>query len=108
VKLVAGEQIVCASCQRADSFGSRLKGLLGRKSLATGEGLLLEPLSSVHTWFMRFPIDVVFLDREMTVVKVIPTLGPWRFAAARHAHYALELRAGAAEGLRVGTRLEVR
>lgn len=107
MRLVDGQRVVCAQCRVADTFGARLRGLLGRKALADGEGLLLKPLSSVHTWFMRFPIDVVFLDRELKVVKVIQ-LPPWRVAAARGAHAALELAAGAAAGLAVGTRLEVR
>ena len=73
-----------------------MRGLLGRSSLPSGEGLLLKPAGSVHTFFMRFPIDVVFLDRDRKVVGVRHGLRPWRVAGARHAVAALELPAGAA------------
>ena len=81
-----------------------MKGLLGRRALSQDEGLLLEPASTIHTWFMRFPIDVVFLDRELRVLRVAESVRPWRFAAKRGAKSVLELAAGAAgrAGLRVG------
>ena len=86
-----------------------MKGLLGRRSLLPGEGLLLKPAGSVHTWFMRFPIDVVFLDRELRVLAVRSDLRPWRMAAQRGAHSTLELAAGEAvrRGIRVGDRLRL-
>jgi uncharacterized protein len=74
-----------------------MKGLLGRRSLPWDEGLWLEPAGSVHTWFMRFPIDVVFVDRELRIVRIVESLPPWRMAAKRGARSALELPAGAAE-----------
>src|ERR671922_1038887 len=74
---------VCESCRVADRFASRLRGLLGRRGLAPGEGLLIRPASSIHTFFMRFPIDVAFLDRDGVVVKVVPNLSPWRGARPR-------------------------
>lgn len=74
-----------------------MKGLLGRRSLSWDEGLWLEPASSVHTWFMRFPIDVVFVDRESRVVRIVQALPAWRMAAKRGARSVLELPAGAAE-----------
>jgi uncharacterized protein len=64
--------------------------------LPAGEGLLLKPCGSVHMLFMRFPIDVVFLDRELSVVGVAPDLRPWRMAGRRGAKAALELPAGEA------------
>jgi uncharacterized membrane protein (UPF0127 family) len=100
-------EVLCERCVLADTFWTRFRGLLGRKELAESEGLLIRPASSVHTLFMRFPIDVVFLDREDTVVKVVPVLRPWRLAAARRAGRTLELGAGvcARAGLAVGERL---
>jgi uncharacterized membrane protein (UPF0127 family) len=85
-----------------------MRGLLGRKSLRSGEGLLLRPAPSVHTFFMRFPIDAVFLDRAGTVLKVRAELRPWRVAACRGAHATLELPAGEASrrSIRLGDRLE--
>jgi uncharacterized membrane protein (UPF0127 family) len=79
----------------ASAFGSRLRGLLGRKELAPGEGLLLYPCSSVHTFFMAFPIDVVFLDDDWRVVAVSQGMRPWRLSGIRWAaKAALELPAG--------------
>jgi len=84
-----------------------MKGLLGRRSLARGEGLLLRPAGSVHTAFMRFPIDVVFLDKDMTVLHVAPAVRPWRAAMTRGAKLVLELPAGECElrGIRPGVQL---
>jgi len=81
----------------ADSFWLRLKGLLGRSSLAPGEALLLEPCSSVHTAFMRFPIDVVYVDRSGLVKKVVSDLKPFRWSAVlRGGHSVVELPSGTA------------
>ena len=77
-------------CSVADSPLPRLKGLLGRSGLDGGEGLLIRPTSAVHTWFMRFPIDVVFLDGELRVLRIVSGLKPWRAAARRRAKVVLE------------------
>src|SRR2546421_232910 len=85
----------------------RMKGLLGRAALQGEEGILLRPASSVHTAFMRFPIDVIFLDKENRIAKIAPNLRPWRTAAARHGETVIELAAGGAErrNLKVGDRI---
>jgi uncharacterized membrane protein (UPF0127 family) len=70
--------------------------LLGRDRLEPGTGMLIDRAGSIHMFFMRFPIDVVFLDRDRKVVGVSHGLRPWRVAAARRAVAALELPAGAA------------
>jgi len=64
--------------RRANTFVSRLVGLLGRSSLKPGEALFIEPCSSVHTAFMRFTIDVVYIDKARKVVKVAPNMRPFR------------------------------
>ena len=99
--------VVCERCDVASNSFTRSRGLLGRTSMASGDGILLRPASSVHTAFMRFPIDVVFLDRELSVLKIVPRLVPWRTAGRRKAHAVLELPAGECErrGLREGDRL---
>lgn len=99
--------VVCERCVLAHSAARRMKGLLGRRELPAGEGIHLRPASSVHMFFMRFPIDVVFLDRDLRVVDVRSGLRPWRVAAKRGAKSALELAAGEAErrGIRIGDRL---
>jgi uncharacterized membrane protein (UPF0127 family) len=86
-----------------------MKGLLGRRRLPNGEGILLKPGSSVHMAFMRFPIDAVFLDRDLRVVKIAADLQPWRVAGTRGAKAVLEIPAGEAgrRGLTIGDRLVV-
>jgi uncharacterized membrane protein (UPF0127 family) len=99
--------VVCERCTLADSPLTRLRGLLGRDGLDTGEGLLLRPASSIHTFFMRFPIDAVFLDRALVVVGIAGGVAPWRAASRRGAKAVLELRAGESfrRGLAVGDQL---
>jgi uncharacterized membrane protein (UPF0127 family) len=103
------DRVVCERCLVADSPWTRMRGLLGGGGLESGEGLLLRPSGSVHTFFMRFPIDVVFLSRDGEVLKIAQALPPWRTAAARRAKMALELGAGEADrsGIRVGSRLDL-
>jgi len=100
-------KIVCERCLLAETALTRMRGLLGRRELPSGEGILLKPASSVHMAFMRFPIDAVFLDGDLRVVKVAADLRPWRAAAARGAKSVLEIPAGEAarRGLNVGDRL---
>jgi uncharacterized membrane protein (UPF0127 family) len=93
----------------ADTFFSRLRGLLGRGALDEDEGMLITPASSIHTCFMRFRIDVVFLEADLTVLGVRERLKPWRATAWRGARLVLELPAGAVDRrqLRPGDRLEL-
>ena len=99
--------IVCERCVLADTALTRMRGLLGRRDLPAGNGILLRPASSVHMAFMRFPIDAIFLDRDLRVVKIADDLRPWRAAGSRGANAVLEMRAGEAgrRGVRVGDRL---
>ena len=79
----------------ARSFWSRFKGLMGRSELAAGTGLIIEPNGSVHTFWMRFPIDVIFVDRAGVVVGQREAMPPNRpFAGAWRAHRTIELPAG--------------
>jgi len=103
------ERVVCDRCVVADRPHTRLRGLLGRRGMASGEGLLLKPTPAVHTCFMRFAIDVVFLDERLEVLAVDPHLGPWRFTGRRGARAVLELAAGEAgrRGVRAGMPLKL-
>ena len=100
--------IACERCTVADRMLSRMKGLLGRKDLSTGEGILIRPAPSIHTFFMRFPIDVVFLSRQGDVLKIAERVAPWRARSCRHSYAVLELAAGEAgrRGLAVGDRID--
>ncbi|WP_330832693.1 DUF192 domain-containing protein [Piscinibacter sp.] len=80
----------------ARRFWSRLAGLLARPELRKGEALYLQPCRGVHTFFLSYDIDVVFLDGEQRVIQVVADLKPWRTAMCPRAQAALELRGGQA------------
>jgi uncharacterized membrane protein (UPF0127 family) len=91
----------------ADSFGTRLRGLVGRAPLGPGEGLLLLRCASVHTAFMRTAIDVVYVDEGGHLVRCVPRLAPWRTSAAAlfcgaRVRHTLELPAGSIHRLGLG------
>ncbi|MFA4015746.1 MAG: hypothetical protein RUDDFDWM_000839 [Candidatus Fervidibacterota bacterium] len=99
------------ACLIATSTLERMKGLLGTKSLAEGFGMLLIPCRGIHTFFMRYAIDVVFIDAQMRVVNLVQSLQPWRLCAPlkTNASMVLELPAGkiAQTLTAVGDELEV-
>lgn len=107
VTLRADGHVVCERCVVADRPWARMRGLLGRKDLPQGEGVLLRPAGSIHTFFMRFPIDAVFVAGDGTVIGVERELRPWRTARRRGAKAVLELAAGAVEsaGVEIGQRV---
>ncbi|MCL6477979.1 MAG: DUF192 domain-containing protein [Peptococcaceae bacterium] len=79
----------------ADTFFTRLKGLLGRSGLPRGHCLVLKPCRSVHTMFMRFSIDLLFVDRSSRVVGLIGNLPPFRFSGTvKESCLVIELPAG--------------
>ncbi|MDQ3855874.1 MAG: DUF192 domain-containing protein [Chloroflexota bacterium] len=98
-------EVLADRCKLARSPVARAVGLLNRSALERGEGLLLRPCSSVHCFFMRFPIDVAFLDGKGQVLKVYEPMKPWRASTiVRRAKQTLELPAGVLRqtGTRVG------
>lgn len=93
---------------RADTFVSRFKGLMGVAELPMGQGLHIEPCTSIHTFFMKIPIDAVFLDASHQVVEVCHAMPPWRVSRVFFgARSVLELPAGTAAAAQtvVGDRL---
>jgi len=100
-------RIVCERVIVADRPYRRMRGLLGRKYLRRGEGMVLRPGWSIHTAFMRFPIDAVFLDADQVVIKTELEIGPWRTVSCRGAREVVELAAGECRrrGLEVGDRV---
>jgi len=95
---VLGSRVILAA-----SWWGRFRGLVGRPEPLPGEGLLLTPCNSVHSWGLRYDLDVLFLDAQGKVLKLIRSLRPWRFARrVRHAEYVLEVPPGVID--RSGTR----
>lgn len=91
-------QVLLAHCvEVADKGATRRKGLLGRDSLPAGEGLWIVPCESVHTFRMKFPIDLVYLDRNKKVKKVRSSVPAWRVSACLSAHSVVELASGTIE-----------
>ena len=99
--------IIVSHVQCADSFMQRLKGLMFRASLPPDEGLLLKDCSSIHTCFMRFPIDVIYLSSRCTVLYV-ETVVPWRCGRLiKGTRHILELAAGSAESVQLGEPVQI-
>ncbi|QEY35682.1 DUF192 domain-containing protein [Caproiciproducens galactitolivorans] len=102
MKVMQNGAVIADRVSIADGFLKRLKGLMGKKTLRKGEGLLLENCSCIHTCFMRFAIDVVYFSKEYKVLYV-ETLPPWRVGRiVKGTKNILELPAHSAAGLAVG------
>jgi uncharacterized protein len=86
--------VIAGAIEPAFESKARNRGLLGRSGLDEGSALILAPCSSIHTFFMRFAIDVLFVAGDGRVLKVYPTLPAWRIAFAFRAFAAIELTAG--------------
>jgi hypothetical protein len=86
--------VLATRMQVADSSPKRNKGLLGRSRLAPGEGLWIIPCEAVHTFGMRFSIDLIYLDRQNRIRKLCRSVPPWRLSACFSAHSVLELPPG--------------
>jgi uncharacterized protein len=99
-----------AICGLADRSLARMRGLLGRRGLGPGEGIVLHPASTIHTAFMRFAIDVVFVDHALRVQRIERSLPPWHAASRRRTAAVIELAAGECdrESIAVGDRLVAR
>jgi uncharacterized membrane protein (UPF0127 family) len=78
----------------ADRWHQRARGLLGVRQLDDPAGLWITPCNSVHMLGMRIALDIAFVDASGRILKLVPQLGPWRFAACWRAHATVELRAG--------------
>ena len=88
-------EVIAKKVRIAQDFKSRSVGLLNRQSMGEDEGLLIKPCNSIHTFFMKFPIDVLFLSESSAVVKAVHNIGPFRLSASHIKGYmTLELAAG--------------
>jgi uncharacterized protein len=91
------ETVLADSADVADTSAKRRNGLLKHTGLAAGQGLWIVPCESVHTFFMKFPIDLVYMDKSRKVRKVRHAVPAWRLSACLMAHSVLELPAGTVE-----------
>ncbi|MEX2080794.1 MAG: DUF192 domain-containing protein [Dehalococcoidia bacterium] len=107
VRNVTREAVLVEDLEAATGMVSRFLGLMFRRELAPGAGLLIRPCGSIHMLFMRFPLDAVFFDKEERVTKVARNVRPWRGLAfgGRGSKAVLELAAGAAVGTLPGDQL---
>ena len=98
---------VVETVELAETRTARRRGLLGRECLPEGAALMLIPCFAVHTAFMRFAIDVVFIDRDGRIVRTVSRMAPWRIAIAWRARAVIELPAGRLESypVQLGDRL---
>ena len=94
IRNLTRQTVLATSLEVADTSAKRNKGLLGRKELAFGEGLWILPCQSVHTFGMKFSIDLVYLDRKKRIRKVSTNVGPWRVSVCLSAHSVMELPSG--------------
>jgi uncharacterized membrane protein (UPF0127 family) len=101
--------VLAQGAEVADSSAKRRTGLLKHSRLAPGDGLWIVPCESVHTFFMKFPIDLVYLDKARKVRKIRKAVPAWRLSACLSAHSILELPAGTIEETKtaVGDELEI-
>ncbi len=110
LRRMENKQVLLPRLEVAEGLNARSVGLLGRADLASDTGLWIHRCNSIHTWFMRFPIDCVFVDRELRVVSIKESVGPWRFVWPQWgASSVVEVRAGVVKSwnLRQGEKLDV-
>ncbi len=103
-------QLLASTVELATTSATRRRGLLGRDSFDPSAAMVIAPCSAIHTLFMRFAIDVVFVNRDGRVLKVVRNLKPWRIAGSLRAFAVFELNAGTLErqgGLAAGDQLVV-
>jgi uncharacterized membrane protein (UPF0127 family) len=95
--------LIVADLERAETFFARLVGLLGRSSLPAGTGMLISPCNQIHTFFMKFAIDVIFLDNHGKVLKIYTCLKPWKITTfVLKARSVIELPAGETQNVETG------
>ena len=101
-------KVLAERAELADNYWTRFKGLMGRRELPTGTGLVLKPGGGIHMWFMRIPLDVIHVDKRDRVTHVLRGIKPWRFGPLFvGGKLAIELPIGAADETQVGDRVDL-
>lgn len=102
-------KVIANDAQLANTFFSRLKGLLGTQQFESGKGLIIRPCNSIHTIGMKYAIDVLFMDEHDQILKIVMDMPAGKFSLCRNGSYVVELPAGiaAATGTAVGDRLSI-
>lgn len=101
-------EVLAEHAELATSHWARFWGLMGRRELPTGSGLVLRPGGGIHTWFMRIPIDVIHVDKRDTVTHVLRGIRPWRFGPLFvGSKLAIELPVGAASSTQRGDEIHI-
>lgn len=89
------QQVICHKVTEANTLWTRTKGLLGTPSLATGECLWIKRCNSIHTWFMNYPLDLIFVDKNLNVVKTYKQVNPWKITLPNFkANSVFEMQSG--------------
>jgi uncharacterized membrane protein (UPF0127 family) len=102
------DEVLAERAELADNSWTRFWGLMGRRELAPGAGLVLQPGGGIHMWFMKIPLDVVHVDKRDRVTHVLRGIKPWRFGPLFvGGKRAIELPAGAAARTQVGDEIDV-
>ena len=102
------DEVLAERAELARSFLARFWGLMGRRELAPGAGLVLQPGGGIHMWFMRIPLDVIHVDKHNRVTHILRNIKPWRFGPLFvGSKWAIELPVGAASGTQVGDEIDV-
>lgn len=110
LEILYNDKNISKNITLADTFWLRLTGLIPRKGLQPDEGLLIRPCRQVHTWFMSFALDIIFLDKEGQIVYLLPEMKPGKISPfIKEGFQVLELAPGAisVHQLKIGERLEI-
>lgn len=102
------DSVLADKAELADNYWTRFMGLMGRRELPAGTGLVLKPGGGIHMWFMRIPLDVIHVDKHDRVTHVLRGIKPWRFGPLFvGSKLAIELPAGAADGTQVKDEIQI-
>jgi uncharacterized membrane protein (UPF0127 family) len=106
IENISTQKLIASEVKLANTFLTRFKGLLGSSPLSSQQGLLISPCQQIHTHFMGYPIEVVFLDKNFHVIDIMVEMKPWKISKFyKNAFYVLELQANKTEEININDRL---